>query len=425
METVSRAQVRALALAAAGLVLAAAPAAAQSPPSDARCVQCHRQLADTNLSRPARLFPTDIHAKFGFGCLDCHGGETGKDSAAGFIAKPNRKDIPALCGRCHSDAQFMKQYDPSLRVDQVEEYKTSVHGKRLFEFGDTNVAVCISCHPAHEIRPPSDPESTVYALNVPATCGHCHADPKRMAPYHIPTDQLAQYKTSVHWEWMSKQGDLSAPACNDCHGNHGAAPPGVASVKNVCGQCHSTMMTLFTGSGHADYFVQRDLPGCETCHSNHAIHAPSDSFLVEMADSVCAMCHQPGDSARVAFLAIRHLIDSLRVARDSATAILDRAQQAGMEVSQAQFELADAKDALLKARSAIHSFSVDTVAAQLKSGFAITTHAEQRGAAAMHEHLFRREGLAVAVLLILGVIAGIWLLIREIEHRQKHSSRSS
>ena len=38
--------------------------------------------------------------------------------AAGFRGKIERKDVPALCGRCHSDAAYMRQYNPSLRTDQ-------------------------------------------------------------------------------------------------------------------------------------------------------------------------------------------------------------------------------------------------------------------------------------------------------------------
>ena len=55
----------------------------------------------------------------------------------------------------------------------------------------------------------------------------------------LPTDQLANYQQSVHYAALTKGNDLSAPTCNDCHGNHGAAPPGAGSVVNVCGTCHA------------------------------------------------------------------------------------------------------------------------------------------------------------------------------------------
>ena len=49
--------------------------------------------------------------------------------AAGFRGKIERKQIPQLCGGCHSDGAFMRKYNPSLHTDQLSQYKTSVHGK--------------------------------------------------------------------------------------------------------------------------------------------------------------------------------------------------------------------------------------------------------------------------------------------------------
>jgi hypothetical protein len=40
----------------------------------------------------------------------------------GYTGKPNPQQIPAFCGKCHSDANLMKKFDPALRVDQVQEY---------------------------------------------------------------------------------------------------------------------------------------------------------------------------------------------------------------------------------------------------------------------------------------------------------------
>src|SRR5688572_12273090 len=47
--------------------------------------------------------------------------------------------------------------------------------------------------------------------------------------YGIPTDQAEKFKGSVHGEALLKNRDMAAPTCNDCHGNHGAAPPGATS----------------------------------------------------------------------------------------------------------------------------------------------------------------------------------------------------
>jgi predicted CXXCH cytochrome family protein len=396
-----------------------ARASAQAIPRNEICINCHRDLSDERLARPARDFPQDIHASLGFGCLDCHGpnslGSNPTDPRLGFLRAPDRRFIPRLCGRCHSDAAFMRQYNPSLRVDQEAEYATSRHGKLLASRNDPNVAVCTSCHPAHAIRPPSDAQSTVYPLNVAATCGHCHADEQLMAPYGIPTDQRAEYEKSTHWRWMSEEGDVSAPSCNDCHGNHGAAPPGVSSVRNVCGQCHSIMANYFGGSKHDEYFSSNNLPGCVTCHGNHQITTPTDDLLLVANDSVCRDCHDQDDVGAHVFPQMRELLDSLTNELHQTEGILDKAANAGMEVSQAQFDLQEVNTSMVKARAAVHSFTVDSLRQQLAASQAVATSAYERGESALGEHLFRRQGLAVSVVLIVLSILGLLLKIRQLE----------
>ncbi len=388
---------------------------AQGVPQDEDCVRCHLEQDEERLVRPAQDYEEDLHAAEGFGCLDCHGPEAGLAVGFGFLGKPERQQVARLCGRCHSDAEFMRRYNPALRVDQVAEYGTSVHGQRLARDNDENVAVCISCHPAHSIKPPSDPQSSVHPLNVASLCGSCHSDTDRLAAYDVPTDQESRYERSVHWTWMTEEEDLSAPTCNDCHGNHGAAPPGISSVENVCGQCHSVMATFFEENGHAEYFVEEGLPGCATCHGNHDIEPSTDEMLQLFADSVCARCHTQGDTLAGIFTVVSALIDSLRTQRERANAILLEARNVGMEVSRAQFELEDATTALVKARAAVHSFTADSVRQEVEAGLVVTRTAYEGGRDALDEHLFRRQGLAVSVGLILLLIAGLALKIRQLE----------
>jgi predicted CXXCH cytochrome family protein len=421
-----------LALALGAVGAASLQAAAQQPPTAQpggaasgaeSCVGCHLEVGDERLAAPVKAFAKDIHAAKGFGCTACHGGdpkETGMeamDPAKGYIGKPGRREILQVCGRCHSDARFMKQYNPALRVDQVAEYLTSVHGRRLREAGDPNVAVCTSCHPAHSITPPSDPQSSVHPLRVAETCGRCHADPKYMASYKIPTDQLQKYRGSVHWATMSQKGDLSAPTCNDCHGNHGAAPPGVSWVGNVCGQCHTVMAEFFAKSPHAKAFTQMGLPGCAACHENHEIKPAGDAMLGMGDGAVCAGCHAPDDKGGSTAVRMRALIDGLAAEHGRAGAILSQAEHAGMEVSQAQFDLNGAKDALVKARAAVHAFALAAVQKEAEAGVAVATRAQARGVRALEELRFRRVGLVVSVAIIVALIAGLVLKIRELDRR--------
>ena len=71
------------------------------------------------------------------------------------------------------------------------------------------------------------------------------------------------------------RGDLSAPTCTTCHGNHGATPPGFASVANVCSTCHVFQAQLFDSSPHKEAFVVSRPSGLRDL-SQQSRHPPSD-----------------------------------------------------------------------------------------------------------------------------------------------------
>src|SRR4030095_3018410 len=103
------------------------------------------------------------------------------------------------------------------------------------------------------------------------------------------------------------------------------------------------------------------LPGCATCHENHAVHVASDEMLGLGARAVRASCRSAANKGGKSAAEMRALIGSLRNESDKARAILLRAEQAGLEVSQGQFDLNDAKNAVVKARTAVHTVTVDGV----------------------------------------------------------------
>lgn len=290
-----------------------------SPAKITSCVACHADKSGK--------FHDDVHAQAGLSCHDCHGGNPAaaaddmaaamdpKFAANPFRPAPKRAQIPEFCGRCHSSADYMKRFNPAARVDQVTEYWTSVHGQRLKK-GDENVATCVDCHSVHDIRRKSNPDGPVYATHVAETCSRCHSDAKRMTGYHIPTDQYARWKVSVHANALLTKNDMVAPTCNDCHGNHGATPPGVESVSFVCGSCHAREAELFRKSAkHAGWTQHNQLLAagskcgdchddarakmainhfgeCVTCHENHAVIRPSVAMIGNLPDTPCAFCHE-------------------------------------------------------------------------------------------------------------------------------------
>ena len=384
------------------------------------CLDCHAALPDP-LGVTEEKFSQDIHAQKGLTCASCHGGdatsldpEKAMSKKAGWKGKIERKQIPQLCGSCHSDAAYIRQFNPSLRTDQLAQYHTSIHGKRLAA-GDTKVAVCTDCHSVHDLRAPSDPRSTVNPVNVANTCAHCHANADYMKGYAIPTDQFAKYSTSIHHDALAVRGDLSAPTCSTCHGNHGAAPPGVDKVQNVCSNCHAFQAQMYEKSSHREAFQSASLPGCVVCHSNHDITHPSDARLGTGPDSVCMQCHTPGDSCDQARAGLLAGLGRLDGAIKSADQVLRLAESSGMEVSEARLAQDQARDSLTKARVTIHSFRTDLVDQDIQAGLKIAEKNQQAGRQAMVERDRRRAGLGVSLIAIGMVLVGLRFYIKRIE----------
>jgi predicted CXXCH cytochrome family protein len=408
---------RGLGLAAGATLLAIALARGQAPGTvapNSECWKCHLALEGAQ-GGPAHGYGEDIHAQNGLTCSDCHGGnpaavDVGDAKDRTFRGVPRGKDVVAVCGRCHSDATYMRRFNPALPVDQAEKYATSVHGQ-LLAAGDAKAAVCISCHGVHGILPADRPRSLVYARNLPATCGRCHADSAYMAPYGIATDQYRKYRASVHGVALLVKGDQGAPACNDCHGNHGAAPPGVEDLSRVCGLCHALNAELFAAGPHAAAFEAAELPQCEACHGNHAVAAASDS-LVDAQRGICASCHGVDDAGGIAAGAMRATLDSLALAYAQSETLLGRAAQKGMEVGQATFELKEARQSLIEARTATHTVTPARVRAAAAKGREITLRAIEEGRRALADYQFRRRGLGVATLILSLFAVVLYLKIR-------------
>lgn len=398
------------------LLLAAAAAWAQDT-----CLECHEAL-EGDLQAPAKAFANDIHRERGFGCADCHGGdptamdpEEAMSPAKGFRGAIRRRRIPELCARCHSNPGLMHRYDPQQRVDQLAQYRTSVHGKRLAA-GDENVATCVDCHSVHDIRKVKDPLSPVYPLRIVVTCARCHADEKLMAKYNLWATQPEDYKASVHWKALAERGDLSAPSCASCHGNHGATPPQVSSVAAVCGLCHVLQEQFFDKSPHYEAFTELGLSGCVVCHGNHRIEHPTDKML-SIEGGVCGKCHEAGTPAAEIAGRIQGLLQRLSGEMERARAILDEARTAGIEVSEAEIQLVQARDNLLKARVTVHSFDVEAVRKDIDEGLKMAATAYEAGVDALKERDRRRLGLVFSLVAIAVTIIGLWLAIRSREQQ--------
>jgi predicted CXXCH cytochrome family protein len=430
MRSTSRCAARVLGLLLWGGVLTAPDASAQTPmqaPVDG-CVTCHTALSQPALSSPVAAFRTDVHNERGYRCVDCHGGDPttqdkarAKDPARGYRGKPVATEIVRTCARCHSDAALMRTFAPAQRVDQATEYATSIHGIRLAA-GDHKVATCATCHQAHGVRRVKDARAPVFPTNVAALCASCHSNAEHMKGYTssagapIPTNQRDEYDKSVHATALMKQNDLSAPTCNDCHGNHGAAPPGVGAVSNVCGTCHAVFAAKFATSAHSQIFDR----ACVECHGNHAVLKTSDELIGTSKDTLCWTCHEAADDAGfIAAGRMRTSIENLKSSLAANTDLIARARNAGMEVSDQELALAEARTKLTQARTEIHSFNPAAVDLVVNDGLKALTDVAQAGNQALADLQYRRRGLFVSLVAILLVVVGLFLKIRELSLRRQ------
>ncbi|MGB7295470.1 MAG: cytochrome c3 family protein [Candidatus Aminicenantales bacterium] len=382
------------------------------------CIDCHLEMEDS-LRAPAESFAADIHRQYGLGCHDCHGGrpdqgdvELAKDRS--FKGVPDRAAIPELCGSCHSDSGFMRRFNPNLRVDQLTLYWTSRHGQ-LLKKGDATAAVCTDCHGIHGIQTANFPKSLTFAWNIPGTCGRCHSNAGMMASYRISSRQVEDYEQSVHARALFEKKDLSAPVCNDCHGNHGAAPPEVTSVAFVCRQCHSSAGDLFSKSPHKEAFDGLGISECEACHGNHKITPPSDEMLAGGKDDLCLQCHDPGTEPHETGVEIRRQIDGYVASSEAARTLLAEAETKGVEVSEAVFKLQDGMTALVFARNLSHSLSPAEIEKELGKGLKTLAEVRVRGEEALQEAKFRRNGLIVATAFIFLLAVALYLKIRDLK----------
>jgi len=404
------------------------PLWAADPPNDA-CIACHKDIDDER--EPGhQVMPhifEDVHLKAGLSCADCHGGNPkafdDEDAAMWddptFVGAIEKKDQPQVCGKCHSDPDFMRQYTAHLKTDQVAQYWTSQHGHLLKE-GNTKVAVCTDCHGVHGIYPVKDPRSAVYPLNVPETCSHCHSDADYMKGFNIPTDQYEKFKISVHGQALLEKRDLAAPACNDCHGNHGAMPPNVASIVDICGTCHANNQRLFQESHLDTAFTKIGARQCVECHGNHDVEHPTENFLREATNSfVCRKCHEfHKDKATKLAAAMAGTIDTLRTTLEEVTSLVEIADNKGMEVSDLLSDLEEARKALIQTRTSIHSFNENFVRKTAQPGFKALVEVKKGALAALAQVRFRRKWLAAMTVLVFLVVVTLYLKIRQMEKRQ-------
>jgi cytochrome b subunit of formate dehydrogenase len=273
------------------------------------CGDCH--------SSEAEIYQWHGRQKVGGGhdvpaCADCHGAHDILPSA-NKESRTNPLNLPATCGSCHEDVDFVKRHQ--IPMDKpVEVFKSSVHGKASLG-GIHLAATCNDCHSsngtAHIILPPGDSRSSINHFNIPQTCGHCHSS--------IESD----YWEGIHGQLVAK-GETDSPVCTGCHGEHGILSPDdprsrvspARIAEATCSPCHesarlnekygipSGRLKSWVDSYHGLKSKAGDLTvaNCASCHGAHHILPQSDptsSVNSINLQKTCGNCH-PGITEAIA-----------------------------------------------------------------------------------------------------------------------------
>ncbi len=252
------------------------------------CKNCHADEAEalkTSVHADGREHP----------CTSCHG-----DAHAIYPKTDPRSavyplNVPKTCGQCHGvNGMAGKHGLPSVYPN----YMDSIHGFALSQEGLLVAANCQSCHGSHHILSHNDPQSSTYKMNVPATCGACHAK--------IETD----FEAGAHGHAIAK-GNGKAPVCTDCHTAHTIVQPTESKFRMqstpICGNCHKDKFSTYRDTFHSQLgflggYVET--ARCWDCHRAHDVRPTSDpDSPVNPAHLIatCGQCHAGANASFVKY----------------------------------------------------------------------------------------------------------------------------
>ena len=329
-----------IALALGALLYAAAPAVAQG---NSDCLACHgdagmQDASGHSVSVDGHKFDASIHGplqcnnchtaikeyphpeqKTPVKCETCHA-----DEAAGLVGSVHADGKDHPCTSCHGDAHYIvPKSDPKSAVYPLNVPRTcgqchgtegmakkhglasvyplyidSIHGFALSKEGLLVAANCQTCHGSHHILSHTDPKSATYKVNVPETCGKCHAGIN------------ADYQQGVHGKAVAA-GKLGAPVCSDCHNAHAILQPTEAEFRTqstpICGSCHKEKFSTYRDTFHSQLgslggYVET--ARCWDCHGAHEILPASDPRSpINKANLVktCGRCHTGANESFVQY----------------------------------------------------------------------------------------------------------------------------
>jgi len=270
-----------------------------TPLAKPKCVTCHegeQKVYDGSLHGRAATAGNTKAPK----CVSCHGDVHEILPPSDPASKVAHVNIPRTCGVCHSQNVFGGDAGPRPAVS----YEESVHGK-LVEAGNEKAAVCSDCHTAHDERAANDPQSTTFKSTVPTTCAKCHPGESKVFANSVHGKAVADGNlhapncTDCHGVHLIKRPtdplssvnalNLADVTCAQCHENtKDAAEFGVPGGRAATYLASYHGMATEGGSKRA--------ASCASCHTAHNILPTADpKSSVNPANLVktCSQCH-PG-----------------------------------------------------------------------------------------------------------------------------------
>lgn len=231
-----------------------------------RCAMCHKPASCTDCHDRLGIewAPAKWDFNAGDGCLACHGNAAlTKQSAEGLksfaiagLTDSAHQDL--TCQDCHPDYRYddapaaspiwtvnagnackecHRTAEEGKWKETVEAYERSTHAEAI-QKGNYDSATCASCHGGHYIyRLDTEPARQRMHLSAYRVCARCKQH----------GDEYDTYDDYYHGK-AYKAGNLTAPACWDCHGSHDIQPSSdkdsmvaAENIDTTCGQegCHS------------------------------------------------------------------------------------------------------------------------------------------------------------------------------------------
>jgi cytochrome b subunit of formate dehydrogenase len=275
-------------------------------PDNEICLDCHGMEGfDTEYpnGEPRQIhvsperFEKSVHGRRF--CVECH-----KD----IIEVPHKEfvDRKVSCVRCHRSlwdtAKSEGKTEEFARlgevVQQIDSYLGSIHARPNIDDQSSTNATCYDCHNAHYISHIEGEVGATSRLEIPNTCGKCHAEEREA------------YSKSVHGIEVFLKGNRYAAVCTDCHTTHTIespqADPFRVAITRDCGNCHERQYETYTGTyhGQVNTLGYAYTAKCFDCHGSHGIQrVDGESSMVHPNNrlATCRICHADATEGFVSF----------------------------------------------------------------------------------------------------------------------------